>query len=429
MTVQLTARSRNRNRDISLDLNGAILQKVRTGDPIVRNALSGFCYTQREEMSDFVTPKYWHKLRTGEMLPVNNMTQLKTGVELATPATSMGWHHYNPNYSWSGYIWQGHQALYKLHQLFWNDDVNGWDYPPMPECSERNEGMRTKQSLIQEALASVNTRSWDLGTFGAEFNKTLDLIIGFRKRFVKRARRIRKRYPKASVREFADEWMEHRYGWRILKYDVEDIFGAFKRLRDGTGEWARYTTFNGGGVTLTESDYSNSAANLATGCTGEIASLSGPFAHVRNVKHRCTFEQRAGVGVELFLRDIAFIDPLVTVYEIIPYSFVADWFWNLGDAIAAFSPFAGTKVLWGWYSVRRRSVYELTITPASGNIYLLDDGCQPSRADLYSETYHRTKEEPTFDFSFELNFDINKMRDLLSMISNGGKNPHLPTRR
>jgi hypothetical protein len=53
-----------------------------------------------------------------------------------------------------------------------------------------------------------------------------------------------------------------------------------------------------------------------------------------------------GVGYENAFTAVAAVDPLVTLLELAKFSFVADWFTNLGDAVRAYSPFGAGSVVW-----------------------------------------------------------------------------------
>jgi hypothetical protein len=53
-----------------------------------------------------------------------------------------------------------------------------------------------------------------------------------------------------------------------------------------------------------------------------------------------------GIGYENAFSAVVAVDPLVTLLELAKFSFVADWFTNLGDAVRAYSPFGAGSVVW-----------------------------------------------------------------------------------
>lgn len=60
------------------------------------------------------------------------------------------------------------------------------------------------------------------------------------------------------------------------------------------------------------------------------------------------------------------LNPAALLWEIVPFSFVADWFVNVGDWLQGFSDFAGMKLdyaystshIWSWMTRDRRNVYQ-----------------------------------------------------------------------
>jgi hypothetical protein len=63
---------------------------------------------------------------------------------------------------------------------------------------------------------------------------------------------------------------------------------------------------------------------------------------------------------------LGLLNPAALLWEIVPFSFVADWFVNVGDWLQGFSDFAGmqldfaysTSHIWSWMTRDRRDVYQ-----------------------------------------------------------------------
>lgn len=210
--------------------------------------------------------------------------------------------------------------------------------------------------LLQKAWAEVNTTGWQVLVDLAERKETLELFTKARDRYTKRARKIFEKtaiYFKNTGRPvkcsrqkvaeftdvFSDVWLEKRYGWDQLVRSAEDIADA----------WRHWETPN-------EPIFVVGKEGATVSVTTEIPSSNIVVQHasayeVLKRERKTSILARAKV-IALCRREFgAFatrgitINPFSTVYELIPYSFVADWFWNVGDIFAAHWPsaaFAGT---------------------------------------------------------------------------------------
>jgi hypothetical protein len=67
-----------------------------------------------------------------------------------------------------------------------------------------------------------------------------------------------------------------------------------------------------------------------------------------------TVKVRANILYEIDNRQhfgLSFQEIPIAVWELLPYSFVADWFFNIGDYVQAITPKPGVKLLGGSYTV------------------------------------------------------------------------------
>jgi hypothetical protein len=74
---------------------------------------------------------------------------------------------------------------------------------------------------------------------------------------------------------------------------------------------------------------------------------------------------RTGILYELDHRDVfglSFKEIPITAWELVPYSFVIDWFVNAGDYIQAVTPKLGVKVLGSWSTTEDEIVTKTTTT-------------------------------------------------------------------
>lgn len=367
-------------------------------------------------MTDEVTPGYFSAMRRGQILPVNPMSSYKTDT-LVSEFGEASWDHYYKGTYVGNFTYTGEIAT-----MCWNY-ANSYDFPPwvgsLPNWPD-------KATLVTESLANARSRGFDVLTFLVEFNKTVDLIARFRQRVLRRANRIAATIGGNNsnpLQAFADNWLEHRYGWRILGYDIEGINEAIEALKQLHSPYVRGYA-----------EESSEAARVIQNVTTPSTLLRWPtrtggnmYAHgyaVGSLSQTLTYRRRAGTLLEAVVSDIFEIDPLVTTWEVIPFSFIIDWFTNIGDLAQAYSPFATENLLDAWSTDREILTTTAAYTPremtsSSKHKYYLVEGDQPFstvREELY---YSRTAESPSASLSFNVNLDAFKLLDLASIFLAG----------
>lgn len=148
--------------------------------------------------------------------------------------------------------------------------------------------------------------------------------------------RIRKGDPRRD-RSLADNWLELQYGWKPLLSDIE---GSLKSLS-----------------TLNNGDFVQRVRKSAAGQIEEVSFVdaigaSDTGAKVKNVtltSTTCRFVLRYRLASPLrsFLAQTGFTNPINLVWEILPFSFVVDWFLPIGPYLEAFHSFDGLEFLDG----------------------------------------------------------------------------------
>jgi hypothetical protein len=184
-----------------------------------------------------------------------------------------------------------------------------------------------EQALMQDAYASLYDRL-DVGTFMGEFASTIDLLFGVRKRILRQLRQLPKAIRNAKLaREAkqASQWLlEWNFGWMSIWRDIE----------------AAYEALNSSGYSdLFIGKASDQAPDeLVSADTWSAAGYAGERVLIRSITSVET-SLRAGVAGKLRLGKTRtkqpFFNPVISGYELIPYSWLLDYFFSLGSAIKA----------------------------------------------------------------------------------------------
>lgn len=261
-------------------------------------------------------------------------------------------------------------------------------------------------ALVTEALARANTARWDVLTFASEFGKTLQLVLGARRRALNRAQEIaalvrRRNKGRASLAEawqhFSEMWLEYRYGWRVLMYDLQSAEESYQALSHKGEKIVRATSSE----TL--------RGNLESPWSDKTRAFEGRFVHDE------TLVARGFVGVEYAADPLVTIDPFVTAWELVPFSFVSDWFVNIGSNIAAYSPFVRGKVSWAGASVKRSTISNYVLRSGTFANYHGLSVPETTVMSRTSEINTRVPKDPSFGLSFNPNLNLAKMVDLATL--------------
>lgn len=157
----------------------------------------------------------------------------------------------------------------------------------------------------------------------------------------------RPRFPPTNtetVKGPLQKWLEWRYGWGPM---VSDVASSLQAIAKGEFNRPRYTARGFGNQTDQVSD-----------------TFSGCYAHGFFGPFDVTVTKEESVNVRAFVlydadlqfqrvNDFGLLAFPETAWELLPFSFVADWFIPIGDWLRALSPKLGVNVLASGYSVKQ----------------------------------------------------------------------------
>jgi len=193
----------------------------------------------------------------------------------------------------------------------------------------------TDLAELREVPAMLSSISKDLIT----------ILNSLRGRFDKRTLRMAAsmsprdllKSPHKLFRKFGDEWMTYRYGVMPLVYSYRDMVKLANRGSVVKTKKVRNVKITDTNVELPNED-----------TVYKVSKVEGSIRFSANVFQYFTSSEishLSGLGV----------NPLLTAWELIPYSFVVDWFVDVGSYLTR--KFAATFAATNWACLSRRDSY------------------------------------------------------------------------
>lgn len=246
---------------------------------------------------------------------------------------------------------------------------NNLTRPSFPTTSDPADIANADAKAITSLLSQIKNQKINAAQFWAERRQTLDLVQNTASRIassfsalrsgnivsagkvltgVRPSRRIRRNFRKdASVDRAASQaWLEMQYGWIPL---LNDVKGAVEAL-----------------------DTHLSSLQIVRAVGRGSASDSGVIKGSSNFRTTTTTKWKTEVFVKYcsFFRvemdavqtstSLGLQNPAVLAWELLPYSFVVDWFLPIGNYLSSLDATAGTAFTTGSRTITQR--YEATTT-------------------------------------------------------------------
>lgn len=297
-------------------------------------------------------PNFYRRKRAGELLPHTPFTQVEWEGRLVTSHVET---HDTQDLSAiviDGYAGQVHPVSWRIID-FPDYDVDPTEPPPVA----------VPDYFVQQAAARIYAGGFDALTAASEARKTVEGFRGVTRRMVDLARRF-------SARRMQQLWLESRYAWRTLAYDVRDLHSALTDFDSKREIWTERA-----GLSFSESTSETlSTLNVTTG------------VHVLTRSKTLNWSLRGSVAG--LIKPARFItNPVKTGWELVPYSFVVDWVYGVGVALDVMA-FMAAAQSWtaskGW-QCESTDIYTSTMESnarynASGSVQYEYTGTRQSRS-------------------------------------------------
>lgn len=206
----------------------------------------------------------------------------------------------------------------------------------------------TLQSRAEvKALLNLKDQRINLAQAYAERKMTADLVSSSLNRMTQSVLALRQRQFRrawellgGNPRKLPQTWLEYQYGWRPLMNDCKGAVDALQRY-DKSQDWVVSVK----GSAKEESDVWDD--------------ISGTYSANRRVvkKNGCfvRLDYTPKNGFLSALASLGLTNPYQLAWEVLPYSFVIDWYLPIGEWLSAMDADAGYDFLSGSRSTRRET--------------------------------------------------------------------------
>ena len=242
-----------------------------------------------------------------------------------------------------------------------NMAIGFWDtHAPLKRLTGQND---LEQPAINGAKARFAEElrdrlvSWQSGEFFGELRETLKMITDRRRKlltgfsdYLDTLKKGRRRYKRRrDLKQYlADSYLEYSFGWTPLASDIADAVSALKDYRDGVVKhdqiWA----------TATETDVDATETDLfAYG----LVRVDWTWRRTYRVQVTYRGKIRAEVMDPQSVHGLAqfgfrFEEFLPTAWELLPWSFVVDYFSNIQEIVVGWS-YGQSHLKWANQTIRR----------------------------------------------------------------------------
>lgn len=220
-----------------------------------------------------------------------------------------------------------------------------------------------RSRLIAECMVKVGGRKANFGAMLGESRSTLKHLAKTSLTVLKAYRALRR----GRIRQFlgllginkntvlngkfaADKWLETQYAWKPL---LSDIYDTSKVLSEGVKR---------------NSQVVSAVRTIQDGA----AYKSGAARGTVSVGYRCKLYYKVSNSSIDALSRLGLINPLEVAWELVPFSFVIDWFIPVGTLLEAYSSTMGMTFIDGHISTKATADARYEVNATNG--YYLDGG-------------------------------------------------------
>jgi hypothetical protein len=371
---------RTRQRGVFASGNLTITETILPPNPNPGTNVNNYIvnnYGIEERMTDYVTPTF-KVLRSQGYIVNNRLNKTFDKKTYSKPTLTATVTH--------GSVPGSHILVFSGDTGVYFDDPVVGPFRNAPGMDLVNQTIKTIDEKPLQKSAAYQARNKISPIFVqslvslAEMNKTINMIFGVATtlRNLRRAivansspniiyQILGGKFPKAAKRggsldPITNRWLEYRYGWTPL---VMELQGALKAL-DKTRKIKLRGTARGKASKVWRSEHSHNINPMFGAGQGPLGNCDLLF-----VQHE-TVECRAYAMFEISqefqtARDFGFTEVPLAMWELVPFSFIVDWFLPIGDWLEAVTPKLGVKILAEGITTRRTTFLHREVTAWNKN--------------------------------------------------------------
>lgn len=379
-----------------------------TGLPRRPDAFSTTLAGDTAYFNDYVTPGFDRKSAQGQIIN-NPLSSRKTTLEVSNDP----WQNYlGPTYSGgkpdpaSGWLDSGTMLGTNLCPSFL----------PLPFVNVN----RLIQLASAQARSNVDASKATALVTIAEAQKTYASVQAILQRAISIARAIRKAdlaflAGQLKPKEIEDRYMEYRYAIRPLVADLNNVCKAWNESRHSrTRLTARGRAQDSGSV---------SDAFIDTTRFGSTDLTCSRQSNI-NVEVRCGILYDVDTSALSKLQTWGGMDIASSAWELVPFSFIIDWFCNVGTVVSAWQPKPFARELASWTTVTTTVTQTSRVTGVSPRPNVIANqesrGRTSSGSGCVTQTYVdkvRSPGLPKVNYpQVDINLDFFKILDLVSIL-------------
>lgn len=288
------------------------------------------------QMQDVVTPNFRSRIAQGDVI-VNFMT--KSTTERLPPTGASG--TYEDAYVYSGKAcktyasWHdGSGVLYAFPDI--DREVRHLSVDVDYSSAHIGAATQARAGVLEPEFAGA-TFVAELGDAIRLFSSPLKAMKDLLGEIKGDQRKAGSKFRKLSLAQFiSSHWLWYRYGIMPIVHDMNDASEALTTLEG----WAAPRLVSRGQSKLTD-----------TASETQPGGFSPAWSVARDVDTTLTYSVRTGIiyeHAESNTFGFSLQNVPLALWEIVPFSFVVDWFANVSDYVGAISPKVGVKVLGEW---------------------------------------------------------------------------------
>lgn len=223
-----------------------------------------------------------------------------------------------------------------------------------------------------QCLANIDSTTFNFSETIAELDQSLGMVSQSKQNVLK----ILDKIPQKQLRGAADAYLLYRYGMRPLVSDISKVLGGMQQALVRR----RYTVR--GFSNLSKQTYGSKSWNR-TQITSNIGWRSSDTVTVRAMS-LCESSISRLDHIGLSAKGL-----LSLPWELVPYSFVVDYFVNVGDVLRSFLPAPGVQTLGSCLVLERSQLYYSYPISETGNSTWVS--VSPMTGGITSELYTKTR--------------------------------------